>query len=580
MPHRAEKYISDIQNRRLSVPNDIRKAIKRHLDDLKKSRKTDYPYYFSPTHAKGAIEAVEVQRLAYGEKAGEPFVLMPWQATILYMAYGWRKKKDHSRRFQKAYIKVPRGNAKTEFLAAVGNIGFFFENVKDPQIWWVSSTVTQSQIGFTRQKEMARYLIEEDPTFNELYGLRAQRIYEKVGGGYVGFLSSKPKDGFSPFYGLVDEYHEFADDARIHSLESGMIKRANPFTWIITTAGVNPECPCAQFEKRCKAMLNGDAQNDALLAFIYDIDEGDDWNKEEVWKKVNPSWGVSVYPDAFRAEYQKAVAEGIVKENNFKAKNLNIWGTSRAAWIRDDTFRASGRKFDPEILNGALCFGGLDLSYKDDMTCLALLFPPQYNEIKSSESVSGTTAGEFKVLLHYWCPEATAYERNRLDGVPYLQWTRDSWLHLTPGDTIDYEYIKAEIRKLRLQYNIHSIANDPWRETEVIKDLDDEFGIQTTQSKRFFEPFAQTARMMTAPLVEMERMVKKKLLNHGRNPILEWNNRNVVIYQDGNGNFKLDKKNSKEKIDGMVALGMAVGQYLTYKHTITEAYSKADVYIL
>lgn len=578
MPHRAEKYINDITTRRLSVPNDIRKAIKRHLDDLKKSRKTDYPYFFSPEHARGAIEAVEVQRLAYGEKSGEPFVLMNWQATILYMAYGWRRKKDKSRRFQKAYIKVPRGNAKTEFLAAVGNIGFFFEDVRDPQIWWVSSTVTQSQIGFSRQKEMARYLIEEDPTFNELYGLRAQRIYEKIGGGYVGFLSSKPKDGFSPFYGLVDEYHEFADDARIHSLESGMIKRANPFTWIITTAGVNPECPCAQFEKRCKAMLNGDAQNDQLLAFIYDIDDGDDWNDPKVWEKVNPSWGVSVYPGAFRSEWEKAVAEGIVKENNFKAKNLNIWGSSRAAWIRDETFRASGKKFDPEILNRDLCFGGLDLSYKDDMTCLALIFPPPLNRGKEQGWVNPTE--EFKTLLFYWCPEHTAYERNRLDGVPYLQWVRDGWLHLTPGDTIDYEYIKAEIRKLRLQYNIHSIANDPWRETEVIKDLDEEFGVQTTQTKKFFEPFAQTARMMTAPLVELERMVKKKMLNHGRNPILEWNNRNVVIYQDGNGNFKLDKKNSKEKIDGMVALGMALGQYLTYKHTITEAYSKADVYIL
>lgn len=571
MPHRAEKYIHDVHNNRLSVPNDIRKAIKRHLDDLKKSKKTDFAYYFSPTHAKGAIESVEVQRLAYGEKSGEPFVLMPWQATILYMAYGWRRKKDHSRRFQKAYIKVPRGNAKTEFLAAVGNIGFFFEDVKDPQIWWVSNTVTQSQIGFSRQKEMARYLIEEDPTFNELYGLRAQRIYEKIGGGYVGFLSSKPKDGFSPFYGLVDEYHEFMDDSRIHALESGMIKRACPFTWIITTASSgNSDGPCVQFEKRAKAMLNGDAQNDQLLAFIFDMDDGDDWNDPKVWEKVNPSWGVSIYPGAFRSEYEKAVSEGVVKENNFKAKNLNVWGTSRAAWIRDETFRAAGKKFDPVTLDGALCFGGLDLSYKDDMTCLGLIFPP----------ANGAENGDFKALLYYWCPEATAYERNRLDGVPYLQWARDGWLNLTPGDTIDYEYIKAQIRNLRLKYNLHSIANDPWRETEVIKDLDEEFGVQTTQTKKFFEPFAQTARMMTAPLVEMERMVKKKLLNHGRNPVLEWNNRNVVIYQDGNGNFKLDKKNSKEKIDGMVALGMAVGQWLTYKHTITEAYSKADVYIL
>jgi len=569
MSARAEKYINDVSKGRQLVGITIRQAIKRHLDDLKKSKKKEFPYYFSPTHAQGAIDAVEVQRLAYGEKAGEPFILMPWQACILYMAYGWRRKKDNSRRFLKAYIKVPRGNAKTEFLAAVGNIGFFFEKVKDPQIWWVSSTVTQSMIGFSRQKEMARYLINEDPTFNELYGLRAQRIYEKAGGGYVGFLSSKPKDGFSPLYGLIDEYHEFMDDARVHSLESGMIKRSSPFTWIITTAGVNPDGPCEQFEKRAKQMLAGDVQNDQLLAFIYDLDPGDDWTDEKNWYKVNPSLGITVHIGSLRSEFEKAVAEGIAKELNFKAKNLNIWGSSRSAWISDEKFKASGKKFDPAILDGSLCFGGLDLSKNKDITALALLFPPKEAD------------GKFHALFRFWCPEDNARERNRLDGIPYLQWGRDGWLDVTPGDLIDTDYIANAIREAKLKYRLHSVAYDRYRATELVKDLNQEFGehIQT-QTKEWLEPFTQTALNMTAPLQEMEQLILKRRLNHGRNPILEWMNRNVVIYMDGNGNFKLDKRNSKEKIDGMVALAMAVGQYMTYKHQVIEAYSESDVFIL
>lgn len=569
MPKRAEKYIEDVAKGRQLVGITIRQAIKRHLDDLKKSKKKDFPYYFSPTHAAGAIEAVEVQRLAYGEKAGEPFVLMAWQACILYMAYGWRRKADHSRRFLKAYVKVPRGNAKTEFLAAVGNIGFFFEAVKDPQIWWVSSTVTQSMIGFSRQKEMARYLIEEDPTFNELYGLRAQRIYEKSGGGYVGFLSSKPKDGFSPLYGLIDEYHEFMDDARVHSLESGMIKRASPFTWIITTAGVNPDGPCEQFEKRAKQMLSGDVQNDQLLAFIYDLDPGDDWTDEKNWYKVNPSLGITVHIGSLRSEYEKAVSEGIAKENNFKAKNLNIWGSSRAAWISDEKFKASGKKFDPAILDGALCFGGLDLSKNRDITALALFFPP----IEEN--------GKFHALFRFWCPEENARERNRLDGIPYLQWARDGWIDTTPGDLIDTDYIANAIREAKMKYGLHSVAYDRYRATELVKDLNQEFGHHSeTQTNEWMEPFTQTTLHMTAPLQEIEQLLLKRRLNHGRNPVIEWMNRNVVIYMDGNGNFKLDKRASKEKIDGMVALAMAVGQYMTYKHQIIDAYSKLDVYIL
>lgn len=556
MPKRALAYIDGVQKGTITIGKTIKKVVKRHLDDLKKARKTDFPYYFSPEYAQAAIDCVEVQRFAYEAKAGQPFIMEPWQVFIIYLAYGWRRKKDNSRRFMKVYVKIARGNGKTELLAAVGNIGFFFEQVNDPQVWWVSSTVTQSQIGFGRQKDMARYLIEEDPTFNELYGLRAQRIYEKLGGGYVGFLSSKPKDGFSPLYGLVDEYHEFNDDARIHSLESGMIKRASPMTWIITTAGNNPDGPCEQFEKRAKMVLDGDIVNDQLLPIIFDLDDGDDWQDEKNWPKPNPNLGISVHIGALRSEFEKAKAEGIVKENNFKAKNLNIWGTSKAAWIRDETFRATGRKFDSETLRGRLCFGGLDLSTNDDLTALALLFPPPGGD------------GPFYVLMRYWCTEYRARERNRLDGVPYLQWDRDGFLNITPGDTIDYDYIKNAIRQCVEEYDFHSCANDPWRQGEVVNDLNQEFGQRQTQTKLFFEPFAQTPKMFTAPLSEMERMIKKRLLNHGHHPILEWNNRNIVLYIDGNGNFKIDKRNSKEKVDGMVALGMAVGQYMTYKHNL------------
>lgn len=569
MPDRAEKYIHDVKKGRKPVGKTIKKAVQRHLDDLRKSRQKDYPYFFSATHAAGAIEAVEVQKFAYEAKAGQPFTLEPWQAFILYLAYGWRRKKDHSRRFLKAYIKIARGNGKTELLAAIGNIGFFFEAVNDPQIWWVSSTVTQSQIGFGRQKSMAEYLINEDPTFNELYGLRAQRIYEKAGGGYVGFLSSKPKDGFSPLYGLIDEYHEFMDDARIHSLESGMIKRAHPFTWIITTAGNNPGGPCEQFETRAKQMLDGDVENDQLLAIIFDLDDGDDWENPVNWYKANPNLGVSLHLGSLQSEFEKAKSEGIVKENNFKAKNLNIWGASRQGWISDEKFKASGKKFDPATLDGALCFGGLDLSKNRDITALALLYPPKED------------GGKFHALFRFWCPEDNARERNRLDGIPYLQWARDGWLNITPGDLIDTDYIANAIRQAKDRYRLHSVAYDRYRATELVKDLNQEFGHHAdTQTNEWLEPYTQTTLHMTAPLQEIEKLLLKRQLNHGRNPVIEWMNRNVVIYMDGNGNFKLDKRASKEKIDGMVALAMAVGQYMTYKHLLVEAYSESDVYIL
>lgn len=571
MPKRAETYMKQVQEGSSIVGKWIKKAVQRHHSDLKAAKRRDFPYFFSHTHAAQAIEAFELQRLAFGQHTDEPFVLMPWQAWILYMAYGWRKKSDKTRRFVKVYIKVARGNAKTEFLAGVGNIGFFFESEKDPQIYWVATKKDQAKIGFGRQKTMAQRLRRDFVEIAEMCDTSVARIYETKGVGYVSYLGkdSKTEDGFSPLYGLIDEYHAHPNDDMIHVIESGMIKRRSPMTWIITTAGNNPNCPCAEFEKRCKQMLDGDVKNDQLLAVIYDLDDGDDWQDSACWQKANPSLGVSVNIDSLKSEYQKAQTEGVQKENNFKTKNLNVWVHSRQAWISDEKFRAGSKPFDSSTLDGRLCFGGLDLSKNRDITALALFFPRQSDKAKHH------------VLMRFWCPEENARERNRLDGIPYLQWARDGWLTLTPGDIIDTEYIEAEILSCLDQYKFHSCAYDRWRATELVKDILEKTGSATTDTGAFMEGFTQTAGHFVAPLTELEKMVMRKQINHGRNPVLEWMNRNVVIFSDTNGNFKIDKAKSSEKVDGMVALGMAIGQWMTYKHKFTEAYSPdSDIIVL
>lgn len=571
MPKRADKYIEQVKKGDIIVCKWIQKAIQRHLDDLKKAKKKDFPYFFSPTHAQNAIEAFELQRLAFGEHTDEPFVLMPWQACILYLAYGWRRKADHRRRFVKVYIKVARGNAKTEFLAGVGNIGFFFESEKDPQIYWVATKKDQAKIGFGRQKTMAQRLRRDFVEISEMCDTSVGRIYETQGVGYVTYLGkdSKTEDGFSPLYGLIDEYHAHPNDDMIHVIESGMVKRQSPMTWIITTAGNNPNCPCAEFEKRCKNMLQGDVQNDQLLAFIYDLDEGDNWQDQANWVKPNPSLGISLHLGALISEYEKAITEGVQKENNFKTKNLNVWVSSHRAWISDDKFKATGKKFDPAILQGQLCFGGLDLSKNRDITALALFFPGK------------TEKDKHHAILKSWCPEENAVERNRLDGIPYLQWAHDGWLSLTPGDIIDTEYIKAEIFAAKTEYKFHSCAYDRWRATELILDINEEIGVVDTETDQFMEGFTQTAGHFSGPLTQMEKMILRRQLNHGRNPVLEWMNRNVIIFTDTNGNIKIDKRSSKEKVDGMVALAMAIGQWMTYKHKFHEAYSpESDIIVL
>lgn len=563
--------MKDVLEGRILVGKWIKLAIKRHFSDLKKAKKRDFPYFFSPTTAASALDAFEMQRLAFGEHSDKPFILMPWQACILYLAYGWRRKADQRRRFVKVYIKVARGNAKTEFLAGIGNIGFFFESERDPQIYWVATKKDQAKIGFGRQKTMAQRLRRDYLEIAEMCDTSVGRIYETHGVGYVTYLGkdSRTEDGFSPLYGLIDEYHAHPNDDMIHVIESGMIKRASPMTWIITTAGNNPNCPCAEFEKRAKQMLQGDMKNEQLLAFCYDLDDGDDWQNQAVWPKANPSLGISLHATSLAAEYEKALTEGVQKENNFKTKNLNIWVQSRQAWISDEKFHASGKPFDPAILDGQLCFGGLDLSKNRDITALALFFPGKTEQYKHH------------VLFRFWCPEDNARERTRLDGIPYTQWARDGWMTITDGDIIDTDFIKSEVLAAKLKYKFHSCAYDRWRATELVQDILEEIGECDTETKQFMEPFTQTAGHFSAPLTQLEKMILRRQLNHGQNPVIEWMNRNVVILSDTNGNIKIDKAKSSEKVDGMVALAMAIGQWMTYKHQYQDAYSPdLDIIVL
>jgi len=571
MANKAEMYMEQVMNGEAIVGRWIKLAIQRHLRDLKKSRRKNFPYFFSEEKAESAVEAFELQRLALGEKSGQPFELMAWQAWVLHLAYGWRRKSDGLRRYTKVFIKVARGNAKTEFLAGVGNLGFFFEGEQDPQIYWVATKKDQAKIGFLRQKAMVKFLCQDFHEIAEMCGLSVSRIYELGGMGYVTFLGkdSKTEDGFSPFYGLVDEYHAHPNDSMVHVLESGMVKRRRPMTWIITTAGVNPNSPCAEFERRAKQTLNGQLLNEELLAIIYDLDESDDWKDEANWVKANPSIGVSVHLESLRSEFQKALNEGVQKENNFKTKNLNLWVRSATPWISHDKFKACGKPFDASFLDGKLCFGGLDLSKNRDITALALFFP------------NADDTGRHYVLFKFWCPEDNAIERERVDAIPYMQWARDGWLTLTPGDIIDTDYIKKELLQCRETYNFHSCAYDRWRATELVKDVIEIVGEVPTQTKAFMEGFTQTAGHYAAPLAELEKMVLLKTLRHGGNPVIEWMNSNVIIKLDASGNVRLDKAASKEKVDGMVALAMAIAQWMTYKNAITEAYSpNSDVVVL
>jgi phage terminase large subunit-like protein len=189
-------------------------------------------------------------------------------------------------------------------------------------------------------------------------------------------------------------------------------------------------------------------------------------------------------------------------------------------------------------LKGRACFVGMDLSSTKDLTALAAVFPDD--------------AG-FDVLAQFFVPQESIKQRADRDRVPYDQWARDGFLVATPGNVVDYEYIRVTLRDWAAEFSIRTIAFDPWNATDLVTRLQEHDGFVCV-------PMRQGFASLSAPTKSLEKAILSKTLRHDGHPVLRWNIANVAVEQDATGNLKLSKKVSTERIDGVAALVMAVDQ--------------------
>lgn len=537
---KAKSYAAEVRKGRGVYSSWIKKAVARHDADLARADDDTFPYVFNEKKANRALMLFELLKHGKGKWRGIPFNLMDWQAFIVYVAYGWENRETQQRRFRSVYIKVARKNAKTEFLAAIGLIGFFFDNEPDAEVYWFATKKDQAKIGWDRQKVMTEQLRKDSPMFGKFCDTTMYRIFSKGGSATVAYLGAdgSTEDGLAPHYGLCDEYHAHRTDEMVDVIESGMGSRAEPMMWYITTAGFNPYCPCAEFEKACKNVLDGTTPNDQILAFIYDLDDDDDWQDQRMWAKANPAlnW-VDTLENTLLANYAKALTQGAEKQNNFKTKHLNMWVSSSATWIQHKDWMDLARPDVLRTLKGLRCYGGLDLASRRDIAALCLYFPEQ----------DGLDVAFATWLM--FCPEETATERSKTDQVPYRDWGQEGWLHLTPGNVVDYTYIKQAIMQAADNFDLRAVMYDDWNSTQLVIDCIAE-GLE-------MERIGQGWKSLSPPTKQIDIEVAQKMITHDGSPVMAWMMGNVDLEYDAAGNVKPSKKRSAEKIDGVFALVMA-----------------------
>lgn len=547
----AEKYISDVNTGKITTCKWVKLAVKRHINDLGRIGKKDFPYYFDANAAKRAIDFIHLLEHTKGEFANRSLhddiriKLEPWQQFIIWEIEGWRNK-DGFRRFTRAYIEVARKNGKTSLAAALANYHFFADSPREigPEIYFAATKQQQAALAWEeaerqiQRNEALKAISQTYKSKRHIVVPSTAAVMRPLG------RDSKTEDGLNPSFAVIDEYHAHPDPGLIDVIESGMGARKQPLIIIITTAGTNYTGPCMEEHEHLKKMLEGSIPSvDNFFGIIYTLDDGDNWKDPKVWGKANPNLNISV--DKKRLAEQVALAaSSTVKITNIKTKRLNIWCKSVLNWIGFDTWKKCGKEtYTEDSLFGRQCYGGMDLSSTQDLSAVVLSFPP----ISEGEA--------YKHIYRFYIPEELVQEKEEIDKVPYRQWIEQGLIIATPGNVIDYDYIETDIFQFAELYEIKEFCFDPFHAQEVVNHLTDA-GITMI-------PIQQGYRMMSPMCINFEKRVLACELAHNNNPVMYWMISCVEVKSDRQGNImpmKPRRNTNGKRIDGVVANIMALGR--------------------
>jgi phage terminase large subunit-like protein len=534
-------------------------ACRRQLDDLAKQETPGFPFRYEPQRGARVCRMMELLPHIKGRWKTPTIRLEPWQIFIVMVVFSWvwstagaqdpeLAEKDGRRRFRTVYEEVPRKNAKSTKAAGIGLYMLAPDNEEGAECYSAATTKDQAKIVFDAARAMARKTPEYCERFDVEVGTHALTVPDTE--SLFKALSSEDNslDGLNPHFAIVDELHAHKTRGVYDVLETAMGARAQSLLWIVTTAGSNRAGICYEVRTYAQKILEGGAADDTFFAIIYTIDDGDDWTDPRIWAKANPNYGVSVFPDDIARLCRKA-QEMPSAQPNFLTKRLNVWVNADSPWMDMRRWDANADpKLEPEQFAGEEAFIAFDLASNVDVAARIDLFRRLIDE-------PNLRTGELESHLHWYAfgrfyvPEDVVEES---DNSQYKGWERSGRLIATDGNIIDQNAIQDDLRLTRDQVQIREVAYDPFQATKFATELMAE-GFPMVE-------MGATVMNFSAPMKHIEALVKAGRLHHNGDPVLAWMMSNVVCHVDRKDNVFPTKQTSKAKIDGAVALIMAVGR--------------------
>lgn len=524
----------------------IRQAAQRFLDDLERAKKARCPFKFDPWHANDACDFIEKLPHVEGVWDSPTIILDPAQAFFVVQLFGFRDVKTGGRRFTSALYCTARKSGKSTLAAGVLLYCYCCENEPGAQIISAATTFDQASIIW----KVARMMVDRTPDLREAFGLEAwaKAISRVEIGGTFKALHAKAstQDGLNPSHVALDEIHAHKTPDLLNVLTSAAGARGNPLWLYTTTEGYTNPGPWAEIRMFAKRLLAGafGYSADHYLAVFFAIDEenktlgieADDEFDERCWIKANPLIGRN--PHLLSAIRKEAIEAKQMpsKLAEFRIKRLNRPASTADGWIDLTRWQQCAGPVDLKALEGAPCWGGLDLAATRDFNALRLVWELD---------------GMLYTYGWRWVPRYAVAQRTERGTVPYQAWVELGLLKQTEGDVVDYAVIEEDILQIVERFGPRSIGFDRWNATDLANRLleADVPLVEFIQGPKSYHPAMQA----------LERAYISGKLAHGGDQVLNWCASNVVPRYDQNLNMAPDKKRSADKIDDLAALLMAVG---------------------
>jgi phage terminase large subunit-like protein len=478
----------------------------------------------------GFLERFCVQ--SKGRWAGSRLVLLDWQRDLLMRLFAWRRP-DGRRRYRRCYVEVAKKNGKSTLISALCLYLLLADDEAAPEIYLNAVDRQQARIVYDEAARMVRGSPGLTRRVNPIDS--RHRLVWAAGNGVILANSSEApaKDGLNPSAVIFDELHRQPDYKLWDIFEYATGARAQPLTLSITTAGDSERGIWWEQRDYSERVVRGEIDDPTHLGVIYRAGRDDDPDDPATWRKANPSLGVTITEEDFRRDLEEAQVTPR-KLAGFLRLRLNVVANADVVFLDPDDWKACA---GPPPAAGALaertCYLGVDLGQNRDLTAVVALWPDD--------------AGGHDIRAWFWLPRQSLEEQARATRQPYVTWVLDGLLQTTPGACTDLEFVRAAIVEFCRRHRVRRIVFDAWHAYGIATALREQDGLPV-------EFLRQGYASLSGPTKELERLVLSRKIRHGGNPILAWMASNAIADMDAAGNLKLNKRRSRDKIDGLSAL--------------------------